>query len=242
MSAIIPDDELLRSYLLGRLPEEEAVRLEERMEEDDFRELVDAIEGEMLVEYFQGNLAAADCRDLIDRLDASPAGRDRLALARGVAAVSRQPVRVGRVVPFPRIFSRPSVRAGLAAAALVVLSVGVWHWEHPSPLPPKEIPLQVSDRLRSASPPLPEARPAPRQPIELRIGLRAGEPFVSYDVSIREEGRGKVWGPKRYPARSPLVVEAGELPGGTYEVEVRGVRRDGGTEDVDFPSFRVVRR
>jgi hypothetical protein len=246
MSLTTTDYEDLKRYLLGGQPEEEEKRLEARLlAEDDLFELAQATETDLLVEHFRGGPAAEDCQGLLGRLAASPAGRRRIELARGMAAACGT-VRRGRILrfPLPRLFSRPAVRASLAAA-LVGLVVVVWQLERPHALlPPQALALEVST-LRSDEPAPPELQLAAGIPVELRLALPAEEPFVSYGVSIRKEGGGTVWGPKRLPAPhsgAPLIVEAGDLPGGTYEVEIRGFRREGGTEDVGFLSFRVVRR
>jgi hypothetical protein len=241
MSLTTTDYEELKRYLLGGRPPEEVERLEARLlAEDDLFELAQATETDLLVDHFRGE-TADDCRNLLDRLAASPAGRRRIALARGLAAALAPAPAPVLPFPKPRIFSRPGVRAALAAA-LVVLSVAVWQLER---IPRNPAPITVAvESLRSEGQALPEVHPVSRQSIELRLDLKAGEPFVSYGVSIRKEGQGAVWGPKRLAAPrpgEPLVVAAGDLSGGTYEVQVRGFRREGDGEDVGFPSFRVVR-
>jgi len=145
MSLMTTDYEDLRRYLLGRLPEKARMELEERFGDDDLFELAEATEGELLDEYFRGELAAEDGKNLIDRLSASVDGRHRIALARGLVAVCEAgiadtadaavdiadtavaPPEMAPVVPFRRrgILARPAARAALAAA-LVGLVVAVW--------------------------------------------------------------------------------------------------------------------
>jgi hypothetical protein len=248
MSLTTTDHEELKRYLLGELggqPEEEVERLEARLlAEDELFELAQAVETDLLVDHFRGK-SGEDCRELLSRLAASPAGLRRIGIAQGLAAaVSPAPV-AAPVLPFPKpIFSRPRVRAALAAAAaVIVLSIGIWKRE-PIPLHPAQLTVAV-ESLRGEGQALPEVHPVPRQSVELRLDLKAGEPFASYGVSIRKEGQGTVWGPERLAAPrpgEPLVLAAGDLPSGTYEVEIQGFRRAGGDEPVGFPSFRVVRR
>src|SRR5947209_16596276 len=127
MSTMITDEGMLRRYVLGQaLPEEDGIRLDERMAEDDFRELVEATEDEILVEYFRGDLVE-DGRDLIARLSASPAGRDRLELARSLATVTKnQPVPVSAPLPFlRRVAARPLMGGALAALAAALVAVAI---------------------------------------------------------------------------------------------------------------------
>src|SRR4029077_7915420 len=79
------DDELLRSYLLGKLPEEEADGLERRLlAEDDLFELAEAVELDLLAAADRGALARAEREEFLRKLAASPRGRERLALARSL--------------------------------------------------------------------------------------------------------------------------------------------------------------
>src|SRR5919202_647127 len=94
------DDELLRSYLLGELTEDEADALERRLlAEDDLFELSEAIEADLLAEYAQGGLAPAE-RERVQRLASSPQGRERLALARSLSSLAGSGVPKAAVLPF----------------------------------------------------------------------------------------------------------------------------------------------
>jgi hypothetical protein len=126
------DDELLRSYLLGELAEEEVDRLERRLlEDDELFKLGEAMEADLLAAYARGELAAAEGERVLPRLASSAAGRARLALARSLNAVASEsqplpapvvPLR-RRAVPAPR----PGLRwAALAAAVLVALAGALW--------------------------------------------------------------------------------------------------------------------
>ena len=72
------DDELLRSYLLGELPEPEADRLEQRLlAEDDLFDLLEGLEAELLAAGSRGELAPAERERVFRRLAFSPQGRER---------------------------------------------------------------------------------------------------------------------------------------------------------------------
>lgn len=122
--------ELLRSYLLGELPEEEMDRLEQELfEDDELFDLCEALEADLLAAYDRGELTAAEKEQVRRRLASSPAGEERLALARSLNTAAREVQRTAvSVVPFRRrvpLPRRASGWAALAAAALLV-AVGTW--------------------------------------------------------------------------------------------------------------------
>lgn len=124
------DDELLRRYLLGELPEAEVERLESRLLEDDaLFELAEAVEADLLAACARGELAPAERERVLLRLASSPQGRERLALARGLTSLAPR----STVVPFPvrtPPLARPAVRWAAAAAALVAVAGGSWFALH----------------------------------------------------------------------------------------------------------------
>jgi len=248
MSAMNTDDDpTLRSYVLGQLPEEDAIGLDARMAEDDFRESVESIEEEILVEYFGGGLPAVECRDLLRRLDASPTGKRRIELARSLATVVAEQRPEPVPVPIPitrrRRGSRPLVGGALGALAAALVAVALLvPWTAPKVY--RDVPVTGATRSADA---IQELQVPPRAPVELRLVLPSGEPFALYTVSITREGHGTLWGPQKLKASPPgdrltIDLPAGDLPDGIYEAEVLGVRPDGSTEAVGFPSFRVERR
>src|SRR5215211_3520558 len=84
------DDEILRRYLLGGLEEEQADDLERRLLEDgELFELAEAVEGDLLAAAARGDLPPAERGHVLRRLAASPEGRTRLALARGLTSLGR---------------------------------------------------------------------------------------------------------------------------------------------------------
>jgi len=131
----LQDTELLRSYLLGGLSEEETERLEHGMFEDDnLFDLCEAVEADLLAAYARGELTATDAERVQRRLVSYPGGRKRLALARSLNAMADdfpevQPSQAP-VVPFwRRVASSPRVEirwAALAAAALLAVIGILW--------------------------------------------------------------------------------------------------------------------
>jgi len=163
------DDELLRSYLLGALPEEEADRLEQRLlAEDELFELSEAVEADLLAACARGELAPAERERVQQRLASSPRGRERLALAHALNTLAGSPGRAAApVVPFQRRAAtpvRPAFRwAALAAALLAAAGLSWFALERPHG---GEAPSWIAqERPAPASPRAPEAprgAPAPK--------------------------------------------------------------------------------
>ncbi len=172
------DDELLRSYLLGDLPEEESERLERRLlAEDDLFELSEAIEADLLGACDRGELTVPERERVLRRLASSPSGRERLALARGPERAGR--TRTGRrAPPFAQRAAAPARARRSAAAALaagLVLASGLSWWlvkphqgggsapwiarERPAPASP--VAPRPPEAQALAKPPAPKAPPEP---------------------------------------------------------------------------------
>jgi hypothetical protein len=178
------DDELLRSYLLAELPEEEADRLERRLlAEDELFELAEAVEADLLAACDRGELAPAERERVLQRLASSPRGRERLALARSLNTAARDPQ--GKVVPFQRRTPAPARLAWrwatLAASLLAVAGLSWYAVERPrggesAPWIAQEQPAPA--HAVKAPAPAPPAHPALSRavfPLAL-MGLRGAEP------------------------------------------------------------------
>jgi hypothetical protein len=165
------DDELLRSYLLGELPEPEADRLEQRLlAEDELFDLLEALEAELLAASSRGELAPAERERVFRRLASSPEGRERLALAHSLNILADRPA--GHVVPFRRRESPPKPVlqwAALAAAGLLAAS-GLFWFTQQTQHGGDSAPVVARERPAPASPaPVPPAtlerkEPAPQAP------------------------------------------------------------------------------
>jgi hypothetical protein len=163
------DDELLRSYLLGELPEEEEDRLEQRLlAEDELFELSEAVEADLLAACDRGELAPAERERVQQRLASSPRGRERLALAHALNSLAGSSERAAApVIPFARRAAtpaRPAFRwAALAAALLAAAGLSWYALERPHG--GETPPWVAQERPAPASPRAPEAprgAPAPK--------------------------------------------------------------------------------
>jgi hypothetical protein len=130
------DDELVRLYLTGRLDEEAADGLEQRLlNEDDLFELCEAVEADLLAASVRGELVPGEREQVLHRLAASPQGRARLALAKGLTALAdgrseTQPLSgLSAALPFRRAHERrfhPALQIAALAASLLILLGGAW--------------------------------------------------------------------------------------------------------------------
>jgi hypothetical protein len=122
LSEKIHDDRLLRSYLLGLLPEEETERLDElSISDDEFSWLLKAAENEMIDAFVRDELSG----DMLDRFQSVyltlPAKNEKVEFARALLSISRN----NASSPRPNWFSAPlsmprwALACGLAAAIVI---------------------------------------------------------------------------------------------------------------------------
>ena len=135
MTPELHDDELLRSYLLGKLPDEDADALERRLlAEDDLFELAEAVEMDLLAEVDHGAFTPEEKEEVLRRLAATPRGRERLAFARSLNALAAEKARQNNVRPFVRrasTFPPPAMHWMALAASLIMLTgLGWFAWQH----------------------------------------------------------------------------------------------------------------
>jgi hypothetical protein len=235
------DEELVRSYLLGELPEEEADRTEGRLlAEDELFELAEAVEADLLAAAERGELTPAERERVMQRLASSPRGEQRLALARSLNLAARprpqtqDPTPTAPVVPFrrrSRAASPPAVRWLALAAGVVVVSGLSWYA------------LERPHGGESAAW-IARERPAPAHPMTGRIPAPAPVPPAGGLAAVEEPQTAK-----REPARVVLqlalmatrgseAVRRLDLPRGTEIIELQI-----GTEGMEeFKSFDVAVR
>ena len=153
------DNELLRQFLLGELPEDEERSMEERfLRDDELAELAEATESEILEDYARGSLSPAQGRRVEDFLASSPSGRLRLAVVQGLGTLAAE---ADNILPFRRPeLSRPSHRFAAIAAMLAIAAAS-------SMLIPirRDLPDQTAAVVSPSRPTVPGIRtPTPRQP------------------------------------------------------------------------------
>lgn len=129
--SVISDRHVTIQYLLGTLPEDERLRIEQSffMADDAFEELL-AVEDELFTEYARNTLAPKERAAFEARFLATPEGRRKLAFAAALMeALERHvPDRASRPAgwfAWP-VARRPWLQAGLAAAVLVLAATSAW--------------------------------------------------------------------------------------------------------------------
>ncbi|HSS76963.1 MAG TPA: hypothetical protein VLV54_09480 [Thermoanaerobaculia bacterium] len=188
MTPELQDDELLRSYLLGKLPDEDADRLERRLlAEDDLFDLAEAVEFDLLAAVDRGTFTAGERDQILRKLAGSPGGRERLALARSLNALAAEKARNGNVKPFLRrapTFPPPMIHWIALAASLVVLAGLSWFAWHNREHAPK-----IETHLGATSPvPTPQFQlptPAP-QPSTISLTPKPPQPTPNRLAQRRE--------------------------------------------------------
>jgi hypothetical protein len=177
------DDERLRRYLLGELPEEESAALEEQyFGADDVFAAVLAAEDALAEEYLRGGLSGPDRERFERRFLSTPDGRARLGIVRDVA--SRPAPRAGTRRTGLGLALPPLWRAAAAAAVLTAVAAGWLLTQGRDRRPPAVAGIEPRPGLPMASPPggaaspHPKLAPAPPRPVPaeavLSVTLAAG--------------------------------------------------------------------
>jgi hypothetical protein len=214
------DHNLLRNYLLGELTEEKVDAVERRLlADDDYFELVEAVEGDLLADCASGALSPREHARVMRGLASTPRGRARLGASRELAILSRErPILrpQPKPIPFP-LPRKPAVHFAAMAAMLLAVIGGVWLSRHTvipgggaavvanrtagalhhlqSPLPnlaPAVLELALSIP-RSSVPRATLTVPAGTQRIEIRLPLQEGDDFPSYRATIHDADNATVW-------------------------------------------------
>jgi hypothetical protein len=87
------DEELIAQYLLGDLPEEEQIRVEERAFRDpQYRENIVAVENDLMDEYVRGGLSDRERRQFESRFLASSKRRQKVEFAKALTRVISESV------------------------------------------------------------------------------------------------------------------------------------------------------
>lgn len=189
MTPELQDDELLRSYLLGKLPEEDADTLEQRLlAEDDLFNLAEAVEMDLLASFDRGAFTPEEKEEVLRRLAATPRGRERLAFARSLNALATENAGRSNVKPFVRrasTFPPPAIHWMALAASLIMLAgLGWFAWQHRKQAPKTiaevgtSTPAPTPQTKISAPPPEPTPSVTPDRSADLKKPHRAVPPAV----------------------------------------------------------------
>ena len=141
MSRDLKSDNLITQYLLGELPEEQQVEIEDRAFSDqEFMASITSVENDLIVEYVRGEMPAADRARFESRFLASESRRKRVEFAKALTQLlpeTRVTERGTRKASVTRSSWRdalaafinglnPAGRIALTTATLLLLVGGAW--------------------------------------------------------------------------------------------------------------------
>lgn len=241
-------DPELRAYLLGRLPEADAERLEQRLlEGEEVFQTLRSVEDDLIDDYARDRLDASERQGF----EARYAGQtDRLTFAH---ALSKRTAR-SNVIPFARRQWIPLA----AAAALVVATFGIMMRPPgeapdrtpvpgpPAPPPPAIVLTLGISRSAAAGPEvtLPAGAPA----LDLRVRLDPADRYDRYFMELRSSADQVVWRGDDLRASTEsgeldlvAAVPASALADGTYELAVRGSIAGAAPDELGFVTLKVRR-
>lgn len=252
------DNEILRRFLLGDLDAEQEGQLEQRLlQEEDLFDLAEAVEADLLDAAARGALSSAERGRVLRRLAATPEGRARLALARGLISIGRKTKAPAEIVAF-RLLERPWVRAAAVAASLLVVPAGLWLGMQTlepggamtcidcASSAPLVLQLALTGVRSESDGPSPLVIPPRTRSVEIRLTLGPDDPSASFAAILRNAESGQEIRREQLAAKQVdggralvLSVPAADLEPGIYEVEVR-VTTSEGEELFGKPTFEVA--
>src|ERR1044072_951606 len=138
MAADFNNERLIARYLLGDLPEEQQVAIEDRAFTDkDYLALVTAVENDLIDEYVRQDLSATERRQFETRFLASAERRKRVEFANALArvpvpdaerTVASEPAKWSWRDSLYAFFSglNPAAKFALVAVMLLLMAGGAW--------------------------------------------------------------------------------------------------------------------
>jgi hypothetical protein len=251
-------DEVLRGYLLGKLADSEAERIDiQLLQDEELYSRLETAEDDLFDAFARGTLDAGDRARFLERFGGARARRQFAgALARRATS--------GRVLSFPRRQWMP-----LAAAASVLIVAGALLFPRASAptsdsvatppatpaatqtAPASPVTSRVSLVLgtsRAAGAPVTAAIARDASAVDIRIQLNAADKYAQYGVELRSQTDLIIWGDATLRASTEngelvvhAIVPADKLPAGVYEVAVRGGASATTLEDLGFSTIEVRR-
>jgi anti-sigma-K factor RskA len=133
----VDNEKLIAQYLLGELPEEQQVEIEDRAFSDkEYLANITAVENDLIDEYVRGELSGTERQRFETRFLASAERRKRVEFAKALRTVISEPVRSEKQdarrwswrESLYAFFSglNPAARLALVAAAILFIAVAAW--------------------------------------------------------------------------------------------------------------------
>jgi hypothetical protein len=256
-----PEEEHLIQYLLGELPENEHVAVEQRfLADNSFHEQLQALEDELMYDYLRGHLPPAERRRFEERYLMTATGHEAADTAGALLEALAAPAG-----PAASLFSFrwPVFAAALAAAWLVIGSA--WLAYDDASLrgrlrslrdqrPPEAAaalePIRVSLLLHpgrersSGQPALLTLQPGAAS-ARVELFLKPGRKYERYQASLETVEGQEIWKQDRLSAggNPSLKVDlpAGVLLPGDYQIVLRGWTAAGALAEAGDYAFTVTR-
>jgi hypothetical protein len=133
----VDNEKLIAQYLLGELPEEQQVEIEDRaLSDKEYLANITAVENDLIDEYVRGELSGTEQQHFETRFLASAERRKRVEFAKALRTVVSEPVRSEKQdarrwswrESLYAFFSglNPAARLALVAAAILFIAVAAW--------------------------------------------------------------------------------------------------------------------
>lgn len=158
----VDNEKLISQYLLGALPEEQQVEIEDRAFSDkDYLATITTVENDLIDEYVRGELSAAEQKQFESRFLASAERRKRVEFARALRTViSESPAPEKKVVQTTQTWSwresiyaflnglNPAARLAFVAAMILVVVGAAWLFAETLRLRRQVTQLQAENQAR----------------------------------------------------------------------------------------------
>lgn len=129
MTAELNNERLIVRYLLGDLPEDQLVAIEDRAFADkDYLALITAVENDLIDEYVRYELSATERQQFERQFLASAERRKRVEFAKALARVPSEPAKSSWRDSLYALITglNPAARFAVAAVMLLVVAGGMW--------------------------------------------------------------------------------------------------------------------
>lgn len=139
MATDLNSEKLIARYLLGELPEEQQIEIEDRaFSDEEYLATITAVENDLIDEYVRDEMPESERRKFENRFLASPARRKRVEFAIALTGIAPEYALTERSVISPVSVSwrdsleaffrslNPVAKFAMAAVALLVLLGGAW--------------------------------------------------------------------------------------------------------------------
>lgn len=241
------DQDRIRQYLLGKLPDDEQEKIEQRlMVENDLFEELEVSTGELIEEYRAGELSQEERQSFACFLS-TPEGRLRQSFAVAIERLEEagpQPQPGSWIERFKSLIQKPQWAVPAVASAAVVVVIAVVAIRSLQQ-PPKFVAITLTNNAisRAAGDNQYQTVTVPEDVSELRISLKLPEPATSgarYSVELDNRRDLTTFEPSGQDASSvSVVIPARNVPPGPYALTIYEIKPDGSKQPLRGKYFFI---